>query len=718
MEFYNVLMSKQLHPLWWLIPIALSIKLAYLFFSFPDASSAAALSIDALYHYNWASSVASGEILVNAPYFRAPLYSLILALLLKVSGGSLIFVRMVQFMAGCIMLVYSYRLTEKVADKRAAIAACILLMLYPVMIYSEGELLLDAIFSLFALMSLYYFLPDADGRQRPVPAGLFLALAAITRPTVLVFIPLVIAYLLLYRRKKCPIGFRLKGTVSFLAVIAVIIAPVTIVNYVSSHQFILISYQGGVNFYIGNNPQADGLTATLPPAGQSWTLDDAAYLAQKDTGKKLSYAEQSSYWYEKGISYIRSSPKAFASLLIKKIYYTFSGHEISNNRPLDEAVFQNPLLRLLPVRISLIIPLAALPLFLGPHRKKGLVTLYGVILVYGAVVSAYFVNSRFRLPLVPLLAILAGTGLVAIYDTIRARQFGYRLFAAILGASLVFVIITADIYPDRFSNPQYGLFLRGNISLREADYRTAASRFDSLSRMTPYFEGSFLNLGIACLKRGQTKPAADAFRQELAHNQNSAEAVNNLGVIFLLEKNNDSARHYFAMALEFKPYYREAAINYLRTINGTSSPSVLDSAELKRGQIRAFLSDDPAYLAQEGLYYAARGNYRKAIDDHLYVIKILEEQKPSTSFESGYSQKSVLDRVHVKALSCYQLGYLYGLTGVYDSSIIFSRQAIELAPDIKGAYINLVSGYNSIGDKPRADSIVNRYKSLWPGEFK
>jgi len=711
-------MSKQVHPLWWLIPIALGIKLGYLFFAFPEASSTAALSIDALYHYNWASSIASGEILANAPYFRAPLYPIILAILLKMSGGSLIFVRIVQFMAGCLMLIYSYRLAEKVADKRAAITACLLLTLYPVMTYSEGELLLDAIFSLFALISLYYFLPDINGRQRPIYTGLFLALAAITRPTVLVFIPFAIIYLLLYRKRECSVGFRLKKTIGFLAVIAVIIAPVTIVNYVTSHQFILISYQGGVNFYIGNNSQADGLTASLPPVGENWTLEDAAYLAQKDTGKKLSHSEQSSYWYEKGIDYIRSYPKASALLLIKKIYYAFSGHEISNNRPLDEAIFQNPLLRLLPVRFSLIIPLAILPLLLGLRERKGLIILYSVILIYGMVISVYFVNSRFRLPLVPLLAILAGTGIVTIYDTIRARRFSYRLFMAILAASLVFATITADIYPEKFSNPQYGLFLRGNISLRGADYRTAAARFDSLSRMAPYFERSFLNLGIAYLKMGQVTSAADAFRQEFAHNPYSAEAANNLGVIFLLERNSDSARHYFTMALELKPYYREAAINYLRTVDGLASPLIMDSIESTRKHIKTFLSEDPAYLAQEGLYYSARGDYRSAIDDHLSVIKILKEHKPLISFEPRYSQKSILDRTHVEVLSCYQLGYLYGLTGAYDSSIIFSRQAIELAPDMKSAYINLISGYNSIGDKYRADSVISRYKSFWPDEFK
>jgi hypothetical protein len=63
------------------------------------------------------------------------------------------------------------------------------------------------------------------------------------------------------------------------------------------------------------------------------------------------------------------------------------------------------------------------------------------------------------------------------------------------------------------------------------------------------------------------------------------------------------------------------------------------------------------------------------------------------------------------------LGYLYGLTSEYEKSIQFSRRAIELAPNMKEAYINLISGYQSIGDSRRADSVIAVYRSIRPDDF-
>jgi len=105
--------------LWILLAAALIIKLGYLFFSLPEPASTTHLSIDALYHYKWASLIASGEILANAPYFRAPLYPFLLAGLMKVSGDSLIFVRLIQLLAGCLALFFVYRIAAVKAGKTA-----------------------------------------------------------------------------------------------------------------------------------------------------------------------------------------------------------------------------------------------------------------------------------------------------------------------------------------------------------------------------------------------------------------------------------------------------------------------------------------------------------------------------------------------------------------------------------------------------------------------
>jgi tetratricopeptide (TPR) repeat protein len=696
-----------------LLLAALFIKLGYLLYAMAEPNSVADLSVDELFHYRWASLIASGEILANAPYFRAPLYPFLLAALLKISGDGLIFIRLMQLLAGILTLIFAYKIAFKVAGKKVAILTFLLLLFYPMTTYFEGELLLDSIFSLFATVSLYLFICRRDGRERPLLAGLFFALAAITRPVILVFLPLIFIYYLSRWRDSSGRKEGVRNLVLFLIMAALLIAPVTIVNFVTSGQFILISYQGGVNFYIGNNSEADGLSSTLPAVGKDWELEDTDYLANQESGRNLAYGEQSLFWYQKGLDYIVANPGKSLGLFVRKFYYLFSGHEVSNNRPLDEVVFQNPLLSYLPVRFSLIASLAILPLFLVRDNRKLLYSLYGLILIYGITVSLFFVSSRFRLPMVPLMTVMAGWGIATLWNEIRARQFGNCLFSGIICAILIFILASSSIFPISLVNREQSLFLRGNQSLRRGDFQEAAARFDSLSRTNPRYKNCHLNLGIAYLKMGLADSAAQAFRRELSFNDRSAEAANNLGVIFLLRDENDSARHYCRQALRIKPYYTEAAINFLRSAEGESNPAELNSIDVFRREIRPANFDRPIYVFEEALYFSGLRRLREAIDNHLHILEISSQRPPSISFGITYSN-DIIGYDKFRKLACYQLGYLYGLLGEFEPSVRFSRRAVELDPHLKEAYINLISGYRSLGEIGLADSVAADYLSRWP----
>ena len=716
-SYITLMAASAKSPLWWLLPIALAIKLGYLFYALPDVSSVGALSIDALYHYNWASAIVSGDLMANAPYFRAPLYPYLLALLLKITGNNLLLVRMIQLLAGTVALIFAFRLAERLAGRMAALVAFVLLLLYPLTTYHEGELLLDSIFSLFALMSLYYLVASGKGRQRPLAGGLYFALAALTRPTVLVFLPMAMAYLIyqsVFPRKAKRRSYR--PALIFLLVVTLSIAPVTILNYLSSGRLILVAYQGGVNFYIGNNPSADGLTSSLPPFGADWTGEDAAFAAYQATGRKLAVDEESSFWYRRGTAFIFTQPSQAIQLFVKKLYFAFSNQEVSNNQPLDDAVFRNPLLKWLPVRFSLIVALAIIPLILGRRSARRLLSLYAVVAIYGLVISLYFINSRFRMPLVYPLAALAGAGVASANEILRSRSVKPRFFYAIAAAAGVFMLTAFNPYGRIIAAPGEILFLRANAALRQADYPLAVARFDSLTRMAPYTNNSYLNLGVVYLKQGDPQRAENAFRNELTLNPASAEAANNIGVIFLLHKAYDSTLTYCAKALEIKPYYLEAAVNYLRAARYKGEPAIFAAGDIIRTRIRQYLADNPAFLFEEGLYLAAAGRYPEAIAAQLQVVAAIKSRKATIPFEPKYSAQRSTDPQTLLTLAHYQLGYLYGLIGDFDRSVGFSRGAIDLDPGLKEAYINLMSGLRSRGDFRQADSVRQRYHDRWPGD--
>lgn len=699
--------AKNLLP--WLVLLAVVAKIGYLLTTLPELSLSSNLSIDALYHYRWASAIASGDYFANAPYFRAPLYPMILAFLLKIANFNLTAVRAMQLLAGCITLFVVYRIAEKMIGRRGAALALLLTLFYPMTTYLDGELLLDSLFTLFALASLYLFLPDDKGRVRSGWAGVFFSLAALTRPTVLIFVPIIIWHLWHHGQS---VGTSAKGIIRFVLVAILLIAPVTIINYYYSHQFILVSYQGGINFYIGNNPSADGITSELPEVGQDWKQADADYVAYEETGNKILYGEQSNFWYRKGFEFALAHPGAYLELTARKVYFLFSGNEISDNRPLDEFVFHNPLLRFFPIRFSYLVGLAIIPFFLARSDRRRILALYGIVLFYGLTTASFFVNSRFRLPLVPVTAILAAGGVVCVVESIRTRRFGYRFFFAAVCAVALILTTAPDTNSTAFSNPSQALFLRGNAALRARDYDLAVARFDSLARTVPHYRNSSLNLGIAYLKKGDPSKAADAFREELRFSPNSAEAANNLGVTFLLQNSYDSARIYCRQALERKPYYPEAAINFLRSLRSADS-LFQQSGEPMRLKIRPYLIDQPSYLFEEAVYLADRKKYAEALLDQLRAERLLTGRPAAITFES-MAPATADERLRLLRLIYYQLGYLNGLLGKFESSVVYSRQAIALDPQFREAYINLISGYRSLGAQQLADSVVQEYLARWP----
>lgn len=697
-------------PVIYLLLAALVIKLAYLLAGFPEAGLESALSIDELYHFNWASKIASGDVLTNAPYFRAPFYPFFLAALLKLTGFSLFSVRQIQLLMGLVTIWLTYKTGRALFSPLVGLAAGILLTLYPIVTFFESQLLLDSLFTLLALGSFYFFIETEEKKANILAAGLLFGIAAITRPTILLFAP--IAVYILWRRY--PGDFRrFAGHCGlFAAATMICIAPVTIINYSVSGQTTLIAYQGGVNFYIGNNPEANGLYSEFPGFGADWTIDDVDYQTHVEAGKPLRYSEQSDFWFNKGLRYIIDNPSDFAALYLKRLFFFFSGHEVSNNRILETSVFSNDILRLLPVRFVLLLALMVTGLCLPGSHNRRVWKLAGIILVYALAISLFFVASRFRLPVIPLVCILAAVGIERLLVVLTSRQFGRRLFFAVVLGIGSAIFFSADLYPDTKVDSRQALFTAGNRAMRSGRYSTAIAYYDSIIERPGYFRNSYVNRGLAYLKLGDTRNSLASFHGELRVNPRSAEAMNNLAAVFLVNQQIDSARFYASAALAVQPYNKEAAINLLRA-------AVRDSAgrseiEAQRRKFRRYVEKYPEYLFEEALYFAAVGRYSEAIDNQLRVKELLDNSESSVSFKTLNFSSARTSRERLRVLADYQLGYLYGLTGQYGQSIRYSRLAIAGDGMLREAYINLISGYRSLGRNREADSVVAKFLTIWP----
>ena len=232
------------------------------------------LTVDNYYHFNWGKDIASGNIFGDTTYFRAPFYIYCLALVFSLFGATLAAARIFGLVIGLASLLLTFLTGKELFSRRTGLIAAAIQSVYPLILYFESELLLDPLFMLLLQLSVYFFVLwyKKQNLLSLICMSLALGLASITRPTALLFVPPVIVFFYfsstLWRQ-------RVKLIVSFTFLLALVILPITIRNYVVGGEAVLISSQGGINFYIGNNKQSDGVTAAMPePLGHNWKIDD------------------------------------------------------------------------------------------------------------------------------------------------------------------------------------------------------------------------------------------------------------------------------------------------------------------------------------------------------------------------------------------------------------------------------------------------------------
>src|SRR5262249_15453318 len=116
----------------------------------------------------------------------------------------------------------------------------------------------------------------AEGAKKTPVAWLGLGLAmgglALTRENALVLVVVILAWALLdernslrpARRSRFFVPLRtLRPAATFLAGLAIVIGPVAVRNSLVGGGLYVTTSQSGPNFYIGNNPKADGTYASL-----------------------------------------------------------------------------------------------------------------------------------------------------------------------------------------------------------------------------------------------------------------------------------------------------------------------------------------------------------------------------------------------------------------------------------------------------------------------
>ena len=337
----------------------------------------------------------------STPHFLGALYALF--------EPSFTLPRLVQAALGATLCLLIFRLgrvfSPAVGYLAAGLAAC-----YGPFIFFEAELLPPALSLVLNLLALWALLWAAEGRSRRLLLpGFLCGLAALCVANVLAFVPVAALWLVWVRRG------RLVGVAVLLLGAALAIAPVTLRNYYVGGDWVLISSNAGLNFYIGNNAQYDQTVAIQP--GPAWLELTARPRVEAGVSQPSA---QSRFFFAEAWDFIRHQPVAYLKLLLYKLYLFWHGDEIGRNQDLYFAREYAPLLQVLLWKYGVAFPfglLAPLALVgLGLSYRNGLLRRPEPLLLalfagaYMLTVVAFFVSARYRLPVIPILLMFAAYG--------------------------------------------------------------------------------------------------------------------------------------------------------------------------------------------------------------------------------------------------------------------------------------------------------------------
>ncbi len=377
------------------------------------------LGLDAKFYDEWARNMLAGRGYSDA-FFMTPLYSYFLAGIYWLFGRDLFVVRIIQAALGSLSAALTYGIGVAVFDRRVGIAAGFVAACYGALIFYDGAILIEPLLVLFVTLSLFLLLVG-EGSRRPGPyqllAGAALGAACIGRAAALVLLP--VAALWAWRGGRE--GRKARGGWAAALVIlgaSAVVTPVAIRNYVVSGDFVAITSNGGLNFYVGNSEVSTG--GYVKPEGLDLVADlPGRTIAEAAVGRSLKPSEVSSYWYGRAARFIAENPGRWLALTVRKASFAMSSYEIPQ---LENYYFQKRYSRLLSLPLpgfALIAPLGIVGLGLSLRRRRPrLLALY--FAAYLASVVAFFVVARYRLPLVPPLIVGACHGVSELAGRLRA----------------------------------------------------------------------------------------------------------------------------------------------------------------------------------------------------------------------------------------------------------------------------------------------------------
>lgn len=610
-----------------LVLLGLVVRLGF-FVEHAHSPSFGVPTLDQTYYDTVARMLLAGEDLHALHGFRPLLYPLFLALWYKIGGAwGIDLALLVQHLLGVATGLFVVFLAARTFKHRlSGLVSGGLFLLAPVPLYFEGELLIESSYLFLICVNLWLVFEAAEvpgwrGGLFWASAGALTVLTSQARANILVFMA-VYPMFGLWRWWQCrdlrTSSWPLLGLLGGLAMAI----PWGMVNMKQMDHFHLLPNAGGVAFYLGNKRTADGM---VPEQDQRITTgeryEDSIEVWARQEYEKAMLAQGrrpdsdpmaiSRYWTAQGLNEIRAAPIAWLGLMAKKCWLTLWNVEIPNNKAFAFLQQEFLWLRWLPIRWVVLLILA--PPGIWACVRWGCRDTLVLLLVYAGLYSAanvgFFICDRYRYPVWPAMAALAGGGLVALIGLVRQRHLR-ELTALALAMALLAALSLHNWFGAQLPSFARDYLFRSLACYQKGNFAQALSDIDHSIQLDSLDPNALHQRANVLFALNRFQEASQAYQLTLTRIPDEASTWNNLGVTLERLGKTGQAINAYQRAIRCNPPSRNAFLGlaFLQIRSGQ-----LDEAGNTLDRLaRLEETPDASLLAARSVLARQRGDHRLA----------------------------------------------------------------------------------------------------------
>ncbi|MFA4947276.1 MAG: hypothetical protein WC674_02065 [Candidatus Krumholzibacteriia bacterium] len=547
------------------------------------------LSLDSRFYYDLARTLSTGGAFPAGALDFNPLYPAFLVVVFKLFGEGLLAPRIIQLALGLFTVVLVYlagmRLAAGLRKVRpsgtvTATVAAAMTVLYAQFVLYEGTLLSTA-FEVFLLAASFVLALALDaeleggrplklGRRR-IPTwlsgfflGALLGAGALGRPNLFLLLVAALPVWLYARHRGRRAG--LIPAVGLIAGAAILLAPSITYNAKATGRFVPVTTHGGINFYLGNRAGSTGIFQGLDGSRMNarGILEESKAMAEAETGRSMTQAEASDYYTRRALADIRANPAAWLGLLARKLGLFLNGAELYDVPSVYFYERSCGALRLLFLPFAVIAPLGVcgLIVLLGSGKNRSVVSIFLGCAVLS--VLLFYVNTRYRLPAVPLLILLAAYFVAWAARSVSGRRVKQVSIMAAAAAALYLLVSQRTIVN---MNHSAAYAFLGNHYIATKNEPRAEEAFAEAYRLDPDKIEATLNYARILGQRGKGVESAGVYARAYAREPRFPRVAVEYGLALArLGRREDAKRLFIEATASSRSNDRNAACRILAKI--------------------------------------------------------------------------------------------------------------------------------------------------------